>query len=139
MDHFAAVATEERRGLMLGAERDPVVFRVGGAYRGEVRMGASVPILVVLIPLFRPVTSGQPNSIAVIPVILVVVPDDLCRRGTRRAMRRSSPVRQSQITVLVIPLAPLVERLAGNREMPAGPRHVAGLAGRLEHLQAPVG
>jgi antibiotic biosynthesis monooxygenase (ABM) superfamily enzyme len=32
-------------------------------------------LLVVLIPLFRPVTSGQPNSIAVIPVIVVAVPD----------------------------------------------------------------
>jgi antibiotic biosynthesis monooxygenase (ABM) superfamily enzyme len=35
---------------------------------------AIYPLLVVLIPLFRPVTSGQPNSIAVIPVILVAVP-----------------------------------------------------------------
>ena len=52
--------------------------------------------------------------------------DDLCRRRPRRAVRRPGPVRQSGITVLVIPPSPFVERLSGNPEMPAGARHVAG-------------
>ena len=35
---------------------------------------AIYPLLVVLIPLFRPLTSGRPTWIAVIPVLLVAVP-----------------------------------------------------------------
>ena len=62
-------------------------------------------------------------------VVLPEVEDlahDLRRRGPRRAVRRPGAVRQSGITVLVIPLSPLVERLAGNAEMPTGPRDIAG-------------
>ena len=62
-------------------------------------------------------------------VVLPEVEDlahDLCRRRPRGVVRRPGPVRQSGITVLVIPLSPLVERLPGNPEMPAGARDIAG-------------
>jgi len=75
-------------------------------------------------------------------VVLSEVQDlahDLGRRRARGAVRRARPVRQANITVRVIPLSPLVERLSGNREMSAGPRHIAGIPGRLEQLQAPGG
>ena len=63
-------------------------------------------------------------------VVLPEVEDlahDLWRRRPRGVVRRPGPVRQSGITVLVIPLPPLVERLPGDREMPAGARHIAGI------------
>jgi hypothetical protein len=54
-------------------------------------------------------------------------------------MWRPSPVGQSGITVFVMAPSPFIERLSGNPEVPAGARHVAGIHGRLEDLQAPVG
>jgi hypothetical protein len=65
--------------------------------------------------------------------------DNVWRRRPRRAMRDCGSVGQSGITVGVVPLAPFVKRLPGNGEMPARSRHVPGVLGRLEELQAPVG
>src|SRR5262245_29133561 len=75
-------------------------------------------------------------------IVLAEVEDlahDVGRRRPRRAVRRPSPAGQSDITLLEIPVSPLVERLPRNPEMPTGPRHIACTRGGLEHLQAPVG
>ena len=68
-------------------------------------------------------------------VVMLPKEEDLAhhlrRRRPRGAVRRPGPVRQSGITVLVVPLAPLVEGLSGNADMPAGARHIVSTRGRL--------
>ena len=49
-----------------------------------------------------------------------------------------APVGQSCITVLVMAVA-ICRTSSGNPEVPAGARHIAGIPGRLEQLQPPVG
>src|SRR5262249_5410240 len=67
---------------------------------------------------------------------MVVLPEiqnlayDVGRRRVRAAKRRSWPIRQASVAVLVVALLPLVEGLSGNAEVPAGARDIAPFAPR---------